>query len=71
MEPLKKVIQNKVDDSMVRTISGQTSAYQSLLKTNARIFRPRTADIKLCCYLKMSMNTKVLQRVTGLSVRYL
>ena len=45
--------------AMKRSVENLSKQYSGL----------RTADIKLCCYLKMSMNTKEIARVTGLSVR--
>ena len=72
MEPLKKVIQNKVDDSADwEQFQDQfSSAYPEFVENLSKQYTDlRTADIKLCCYLKMSMNTKEIARVTGLSVR--
>ena len=72
MEPLRKVIQNKVDDSADwEQFQDQfSSAYPEFVENLSKQYSGlRTADIKLCCYLKMSMNTKEIARVTGLSVR--
>ena len=72
MEPLKKVIQNKIDDSSDwEQFQNQFSAaYPKFVESLSNGYPDlRTADIKLCCYLKMSMNTKEVAKVTGLSVR--
>ena len=72
MEPLKKIIQNKIDDSSDwEQFQNQFSAaYPKFVESLSNGYPDlRTADIKLCCYLKMSMNTKEVARVTGLSVR--
>ena len=72
MEPLRKIIQNKVDDSADwEQFQDQfSSAYPEFVENLSKQYSGlRTADIKLCCYLKMSMNTKEIARVTGLSVR--
>ena len=72
MEPLKKIIQNKIDDSSDwEQFQNQFSAaYPKFVESLSNGFPDlRTADIKLCCYLKMSMNTKEVAKVTGLSVR--
>ena len=61
MEPLKKVIQNKVDDSADwEQFQDQfSSAYPEFVENLSKQYADlRTADIKLCCYRKMSMNTK-------------
>ena len=72
MEPLKKIIQNKIDDSSDwEQFQNQFSAaYPKFVESLSNGYPDlRTADIKLCCYLKMSMNTKEVAKVTGLSVR--
>jgi hypothetical protein len=72
MDPLRKRIQGKIDDSADwDQFQLQFSlAYPDFVEDlSARYTGLRTADIKLCCYLKMSMNTKEIARVTGLSVR--
>ena len=72
MEPLRKIIQSKVDDSADwEQFQNQfSSAYPEFVeKLSAKFSNLRTADIKLCCYLRMSMNTKEIAKVTGLSVR--
>ena len=72
MEPLKKIIQNKIDDSSDwEQFQNQFSAaYPKFVESLSKGYPDlRTADIKLCCYLKMSMNTKEVAKVTGLSVR--
>ena len=40
-----------------------------LQKLTAKYSDLRSGDIKLCCYLKMNMNTKDIAQITGLSVR--
>ena len=72
MEPLKKIIQNKIDDSSDwdQFQNQFSAAYPKFVESLSNGYPDlRTADIKLCCYLKMSMNTKEVARVTGLSVR--
>ncbi len=72
MEPLRKIIQSKVDDSADwEQFQNQfSSAYPEFVeKLSTNFSKLKTADIKLCCYLKMSMNTKEIAKVTGLSVR--
>tara|TARA_B110000014_G_scaffold249466_1_gene224791 strand:- start:1163 stop:2230 length:1068 start_codon:yes stop_codon:yes gene_type:complete len=72
MEPLKKVIQSKIDDSSdwERFQNQFSAAYPKFVEGLSKNYPGlRTADIKLCCYLKMSMNTKEVAKVTGLSVR--
>ena len=72
MDPLRKRIQGKIDDSADwDQFQLQFSlAYPDFVEDlSAQYTGLRTADIKLCCYLKMSMNTKEIARVTGLSVR--
>ena len=72
LDPLRKRIQNKIDDSADwDQFQMQFSlAYPEFVEGLSKIYTGlRTADIKLCCYLKMSMNTKEIARVTGLSVR--
>jgi len=72
LDPLRKRIQNKIDDSADwDQFQMQFSlAYPEFVESlSVHYTGLRTADIKLCCYLKMSMNTKEIARVTGLSVR--
>ena len=72
IEPLKKIIHNKIDDSSDwEQFQNQFSAaYPKFVESLSSNYPDlRTADIKLCCYLKMSMNTKEVAKVTGLSVR--
>ena len=72
MDPLRKRIQGKIDDSADwDQFQLQFSlAYPNFVEDlSIQYTGLRTADIKLCCYLKMSMNTKEIARVTGLSVR--
>ena len=72
MDPLRKRIQGKIDDSADwDQFQLQFSlAYPDFVEDlSAQYTGLRAADIKLCCYLKMSMNTKEIARVTGLSVR--
>ena len=72
MDPLRKRIQGKIDDSADwDQFQLQFSlAYPNFVEDLSMQYTGlRTADIKLCCYLKMSMNTKEIAGVTGLSVR--
>ena len=72
MEPLKKKIKNKIDDSSDwEQFQNQFSVAYPEFVNHLGVNYPklRSADIKLCCYLKMHMNTKEIARVTGLSVR--
>ena len=72
MEPLKKRIKSKIDDSSDwENFQNQFSvAYPDFVDyLGVNYPKLRSADIKLCCYLKMHMNTKEIARVTGLSVR--
>jgi len=72
MEPLRKVIQSKIDDSSdwEKFQDQFSAAYPKFVEGLSKNYPGlRTADIKLCCYLKMSMNTKEVAKVTGLSVR--
>ena len=72
MDPLRKSIKEKVDDSadweqfQIQFSLAYPDFISSLIKKYSAI---KSADIKLCCYLKMHMNTKEIARVTGLSVR--
>ena len=72
MDPLRKNIKEKVDDSadweqfQIQFSSAYPDFISSLIKKYSAI---KSADIKLCCYLKMNMNTKEIAKVTGLSVR--
>ena len=72
MDPLRKVIQSKIDDSSdwEKFQDQFSAAYPKFVEGLSKSYPGlRTADIKLCCYLKMSMNTKEVAKVTGLSVR--
>ena len=72
MEPLKRKIQNKIDDSADwEVFNNQFShSYPDFVNNLNRNYpNLRSPDIKLCCYMKMNMNTKEIARVTGLSVR--
>ncbi len=72
MTPLKKKILDKIDESadwdqfQVQFSSAYPEFIESLTSGYPNI---RSGDIKLCCYLKMNMNTKDIAQVTGLSVR--
>ena len=72
MTPLKKKILEKIDESadwdqfQVQFSSAYPDFIEKLTSQHSDL---RSGDIKLCCYLKMSMNTKDIAQVTGLSVR--
>ena len=72
MTPLKKKISEKIDESADwDQFQIQFSlAYPDFIeKLTAQYSDLRSGDIKLCCYLKMNMNTKDIAQITGLSVR--
>ena len=72
MRPLKKKILEKIDESADwdQFQLQFTSAYPEFIENLTSEYPLlRSGDIKLCCYLKMSMNTKEIAKVTGLSVR--
>ncbi len=72
MEPLKKKIKNKIDDSADwQKFQGQFAiAYPGFVENLTGNFPTlRSSEVKICCYLKMNMNTKDIAGVTGLSVR--
>tara|TARA_X000000950_G_scaffold139405_1_gene172989 strand:- start:3221 stop:5044 length:1824 start_codon:yes stop_codon:yes gene_type:complete len=72
MTPLKKKISEKIDESADwDQFQIQFSlAYPDFIeKLTAKYSDLRSGDIKLCCYLKMNMNTKDIAQITGLSVR--
>ena len=64
MEPLKRKIQNKIDDSADwEVFNNQFShSYPDFVNNLNRNYpNLRSPDIKLCCYMKMNMNTKNLK----------
>ena len=70
MTPLKKKISEKIDESADwDQFQIQFSlAYPDFIeKLTAQYSDLRSGDIKLCCYLKMNMNTKDIAQITGLS----
>ena len=72
LEPLKKRIIEKIDDSADwDQFQMQFSlAYPNFIEyLKGKYPRLRSGDVKLCCYLKMNMNTKEIARITSLSVR--
>ena len=72
MTPLKKKISEKIDESADwdQFQLQFSSAYPDFIeKLTAQYSDLRSGDIKLCCYLKMNMNTKDIAQITGLSVR--
>ena len=72
MRPLKKKILEKIDESADwdQFQLQFTSAYPEFIENLTSEYPLlRSGDIKLCCYLKMNMNTKDVAQVTGLSVR--
>ena len=72
LEPLQKRIQSKIDDAadwdqfQMQFSSAHPYFMESLKKKFPNL---KVADIKLCCYIKMNMNTKEIARINGLSVR--
>ena len=72
LDPLRTKIKNKIDDSADwENFQIQFSlAYPEFVDELVSSYDDlRSNDIKLCCYLKMSMNTKEIAMLTGLSVR--
>ena len=72
MTPLKKKISEKIDESADwdQFQIQFSSAYPDFIeKLTSKYSDLRSGDIKLCCYLKMNMNTKDIAQITGLSVR--
>ena len=72
LEPLKKRISNKIDDSADwdQFLTQFSTAYPDFIDCLTEKYpKLRSGDIKLCCYLKMNMNTKEIAKVSGLSVR--
>ncbi len=72
LEPLKKRISNKIDDSADwdQFLAQFSTAYPDFIDCLTEKYpKLRSGDIKLCCYLKMNMNTKEIAKVSGLSVR--
>jgi DNA-binding CsgD family transcriptional regulator len=72
LKPLKKKIQNFIDDGLnwedykVQFTNVYPNFVDSLISFNKEI---SNNDIKLCCYLKMNMNTKDIAQLFGLTVR--
>jgi len=72
MRPLKKRIQSQIDDVadweqfQIQFFSVYPDFVELIKEKYADL---RTGDIKICCYLRMNMNTKEIARVSGLSVR--
>jgi DNA-binding CsgD family transcriptional regulator len=69
---LKKKIQNYIDDGIQwedykRQFSTVYPTFVEYLTTSKADLA--AGDIKLCCYLKMGMNTKDIAQLFGLSVR--
>jgi len=72
MIPLKKKISAKIDESAdwdQFQVQFSTAYPDFIEKLTTQFSDLRSGDIKLCCYLKMNMNTKDIAQVTGLSVR--
>tara|TARA_Y100000590_G_C15473506_1_gene921128 strand:- start:310 stop:951 length:642 start_codon:yes stop_codon:yes gene_type:complete len=72
LQPLQKRIQSKIDEAADwDQFQMQFSTAHPHFVDNLKKKFPdlRIADIKLCCYLKMNMNTKEIARINGLSVR--
>ena len=72
LEPLKKRISDKIDDSADwdQFLTQFSTAYPDFIDFLTEKYpKLRSGDIKLCCYLKMNMNTKEIAKVSGLSVR--
>ena len=72
LQPLQKRIQSKIDDAADwdQFQMQFTSAHPFFMENLKNKFPDlKVADIKLCCYLKMNMNTKEIARINGLSVR--
>jgi tetratricopeptide (TPR) repeat protein len=72
MVPLKKKISEKIDESADwdQFQVQFSSAYPKFIeKLTSQYSNLRSGDIKLCCYLKMNMNTKDIAQIAGLSVR--
>ena len=72
LKPLKKKIQNYIDDGIQwedykRQFSTVYPTFVEYLTTSKADLA--AGDIKLCCYLKMGMNTKDIAQLFGLSVR--
>ena len=72
LKPLKKKIQNFIDEGLnwedykVQFTNVYPNFVDSLISYNKEI---SNNDIKLCCYLKMNMNTKDIAQLFGLTVR--
>ena len=72
LTPLVKRLKEEIDDSgdWERFQLQFSSAYPGFTNyLTSKYFELSSGDIKLCCYLKMNMNTKDVAQLTGLSVR--
>jgi len=72
LTPLVKRLKEEIDDSgdWERFQLQFSSAYPGFINyLTSKYFELSSGDIKLCCYLKMNMNTKDVAQLTGLSVR--
>ena len=72
LTPLVKRLKEEIDDSgdWERFQLQFSSAYPGFISyLTSKYFELSSGDIKLCCYLKMNMNTKDVAQLTGLSVR--
>ena len=72
LKPLKKKIQGFIDDGVdwedykIQFTNVYPNFVDSLVTHSPEI---TNSDIKLCCYLKMNMNTKDIAQLFGLTVR--
>ena len=72
LKPLRKKVQNFVDDGVdwedykIQFTNVYPNFVDSIVSYNSEI---TNSDIKLCCYLKMNMNTKDIAQLFGLTVR--
>tara|TARA_B110000438_G_scaffold54985_1_gene55016 strand:- start:70 stop:1845 length:1776 start_codon:yes stop_codon:yes gene_type:complete len=72
LTPLVKRLKEEIDDSgdWERFQLQFSSAYPGFISyLTSKYLELSSGDIKLCCYLKMNMNTKDVAQLTGLSVR--
>tara|TARA_B110000014_G_C19969779_1_gene502011 strand:- start:501 stop:923 length:423 start_codon:yes stop_codon:yes gene_type:complete len=72
LTPLVKRLKEEIDDSgdWERFQLQFSSAYPGFINyLTSKYSKLSSGDIKLCCYLKMNMNTKDVAQLTGLSVR--
>ena len=72
LTPLVKRLKEEIDDSgdWERFQLQFSSAYPGFINyLTSEYSKLSSGDIKLCCYLKMNMNTKDVAQLTGLSVR--